>query len=339
MRKIAVFVCIFCFALLSFGFGCNKDNGNTGNVVEIVVDGGGQNAMFNSTKSMVYDKYANPYPYNTLEKLGEEWSKLNPGYKIKVASSSMNNDRETMVPALNQGTAPDILFYLGTTVAEDMNKGWFVELNDYMEQPNKYSKAGEPGSVKWKDIYSQEEYGTTFAPNGKKFTVELEKNAIGIIYNKTLFKAAGVTEEPETFKELMEAQDKIHAYAVSIEKGDNTAADYLTPYYPYYPWYDGCIESALFGEYLEYWDVLNKNGVMDAQEVARAYMTKDENGTRLYSPDGARAVEKARLVKILTKYYPAAFESYYAEQQFVAGNLVMMEATGGTMRKIIDTVR
>ena len=77
---------------------------------------------------------------------------------------------------------------------------------------------------------------------------------------------------------------------------------------------------------------------MDAQEVARAYMTKDENGTRLYSPDGARSVEKARLVKILTKYYPAAFESYYAEQQFVAGNLVMMEATGGTMRKIIDTV-
>lgn len=335
----AVVSAICCVAVIASGVGCKRGGGDvTGPVTEIVVDGGGANAVFNSTKSMMYDKYANPYPYNTLEKLGEEWSKLNPGYKIKVASSSMNNDRETMVPALNQGTAPDILFYLVTTVAEDMNKGWFVELNDYMEKPNKYSKEGEAGSVKWKDIYSEEEYGTTLAPNGKKFTVELEKNAIGIIYNKTIFAAAGITSEPQTFKELMEAQDKINAYAKTIDRADNTAADYLTPYYPYYPWYDGCLESALYGEYLEYWDVLNKNGVMDAQEVARAYMTKDENGTRLYSPDGPRAVEKARLVKVLTKYYPAAFESYYAEQQFTSGNLVMMEAQGGTMRKLIDTV-
>ena len=104
--------------------------GGKGAEVEIVVDGGGQNAHFNSTKSMIYDKYANPYPYNTLEKIGEEWSKAHPGYKIKIASSSLNNDNETMRPALNQGTAPEILFYLGTTIAEDMSKGWFVDLNE-----------------------------------------------------------------------------------------------------------------------------------------------------------------------------------------------------------------
>lgn len=337
MKKIvycalaAVMATSICAAFAGCGSG-------TGNAVEIVVDGGGQNAHFNSSKSMVYDKYANPYPYNTLEKMADEWNKQNPGYKIKIASSSINNDRETMAPALNQKTAPEILFYLGTTLAEDMSKGWFVELNDYLELPNKYSKEGERGSEHWKDIYNAEEYATTFAPNGKKYTAELEQNPIGIIYNKDIFRAAGITEEPKTFKEFMEAQDKVNAYAVSQGKGEATAANYICPYFPYYPWYDTAIESALYGEYLEYYDVLTPDGVVDAQEFARAYMTKDENGTRLYSPDDARAKEKARLTTVLTKYYPANFESYYAEQQFVAGNLAMMEVLGGTVRKVVDSV-
>lgn len=312
--------------------------GGSGNEIVITVDGGGQNAHFNSTKSMVYDKFANPYPYNTLERLGEEWSKANPGYKIKIASASINNDRETMQPALNQKTAPEILFYLGTTIAEDMSKGWFVELNDYMEQPNKYSAAGEPGSERWKDIYSAEEYATTLAPNGVKYTAEVEKCPIGLIYNKTVFAAAGITETPETFADLMEAQDKVNAYAIAQGRSDIASADYLCPYFPTYPWYDSVLESSLYGEYLEYYDVLKQDGFLDAQETARAYMTKDANGTRLYAPNDARAKEKARLMTELTKYYPANFESYYAEQQFTSGNLVMMEVNGGSIRKIVDAV-
>ena len=153
---------------------CGEKEPLPGQTVQIYVDGGGANAHFNSTPSMEYDKYANPYPYNTLEKLAKEWNEQNTGYEIVIARSSLNNDRETMVPALNQGTAPEILFYLGTTIAEDMSKGWFVELNDYMEKPNKYSKEGEKGSVKWKDVYGSEEYATTLAPNGKKYTAEVE---------------------------------------------------------------------------------------------------------------------------------------------------------------------
>lgn len=318
---------------------CGEKEPLPGQTVQIYVDGGGANAHFNSTPSMEYDKYANPYPYNTLEKLAKEWNEQNTGYEIVIARSSLNNDRETMVPALNQGTAPEILFYLGTTIAEDMSKGWCVELNDYMEKPNKYSKEGEKGSVKWKDVYGSEEYATTLAPNGKKYTAEVEINPIGIVYNKTLFAQAGITETPETFYDFMTAQDKVNAYAQSVNRADNVAGDYICPYFPYYPWYDGSVlESSLYGEYLQYYDVLNVDGVIDAQETARAYMTKDSKGTRLYAPNDARAKEKARLVKVMTKYYPANFEGYYAEQQFTAGNLAMMEASGGTIRKIVDAV-
>ncbi len=346
MKKHLIACCFFAFLLLLTacgpkgtlaGQGGSKGTGEGNkNAIEIVVDGGGANAAFNSTVSMDYDKYANPYPYNTLEVLANEWNKEHPGYKIKIASSSMNNDRETMVPALNQGTAPDIIFYLGTTISEDMNKGWFYDLREVLEQPNKYAEEGELGYGKWNEAFG-EGYYNSFAPNGAKYTVDLELSVIGLVYNKTIFKQLGL-KEPKTFDDFMRCQDAIYAYAESIGKADRSAGDYLCPYYPYYPWYDIVLETQLYSEYIDIYDVIYKNGAVNGEEFARAYMKKDAAGNRLYSPEDNRFLEKTRLNKVLTKYYPNNFEAYYAEQQFTSGNLVMMEAQGGTIRKIIDAV-
>ena len=116
------------------GDGGKKDIDLTGRT-ELVIDGGGQNANFNSSSSMIYDPYANPYPYNTLETLADEWNAEHPesAYYFTVAESSINNDRETMVPALNQGTAPEILYYLSTG-SEDLTKNWFVDLTEHFGQ-------------------------------------------------------------------------------------------------------------------------------------------------------------------------------------------------------------
>ena len=102
---------------------------------KLTIDGGGQDLGYNTTASMIYDKYTNPHPYNTLERLVEDWNKANAskfGYYFTVASSSINNDRETMLPMLNAGTAPELIFYLPVTIAEDQNKGWFYDLKDVM---------------------------------------------------------------------------------------------------------------------------------------------------------------------------------------------------------------
>lgn len=318
------------------------EQGDYSQYTRLVIDGGGQNAAYNTTSSLIYDKYTNPYPYNTLERLVEEWNKQHAaeyGYYFDVATSSINNDRETMVPMLNNGTAPEIVYYLPTTIAEDQNKGWFYDLAEVMETPNVYSKEGEAGSVRWRDLYSDDLYETGFSPNGQMFTVLMEQNPIGILYNKDVFKAAGITEEPETYKEFMEAQDKINAYAKTVGRGDNTDdTTYLCPYFYVYPWYDSYLETTLMGDLMDDLDVINENGVLNAEEFVRGFMTKDENGERLYSPDSERMVELYRLIKQTGKYYPANFSSYYATEQFVAGNLVMLEVTGGDIRELIDTV-
>lgn len=347
-KKIARFallaVCVSMVA--SCLFSCviiDDDDKKYEGLVKLTIDAGGQNAQYNTTSSMEYDKYLNPYPYNTLETLVDAWNEANAekyGYYFVVADNSINMDRETMAPMLSNGSAPEILYYLGTTIAEDQNKGWFYDISSAMETPNKYSKDGEAGSVKWKDIYDSTAYATTFAPNGSKYTVEMEQNPIGIIYNKTLFEAAGITEVPVTYKDFMEAQDKLNAYAAKVGRSDpSDDANYICPYFHMYPWYDSYLESTLWASQLEFMDVITVDGRVDAEEYARAYMQKDPvTGERLYSPEDARYVELFRLIKQMTKYYPTNYSSYYAEQQFLVGNLAMLEVTGGSIRELVDTV-
>lgn len=361
-RKLSVLLAIvLCFAFggcTVAGSGKDKDKdvdavdkGDYSQYTKLTIDGGGQNVAYNTTSSLIYDKYTNPYPYNTLERLVEEWNKAHAaeyGYYFDVASSSINNDRETMVPMLNGGTAPEIIYYLQTTIAEDQNKGWFYDLKNVMEQPNKYSKSGEDGSVRWRDLYTDEQYRSFFSPNGQMFTVALEQNPIGILYNKTLFEAAGITKEPETYKEFMEAQDKLNAYAVSVGRGDkNDDSKYICPYNVVYPWYDSFLETSIMGDVMEYMDVIEVDGFINAEEYVRAFMTRDPNAepdasdknkSRLYSPDHDRIAELYRLIKQMCKYYPTNWRSYYSTQQFTVGNLAMLEVTGGDIRELIDTV-
>lgn len=339
MKKIAKMMATTFALCMAFGV-CGTAVGCGGGTTVLVIDAGGQNVHYNSTKSQEYSPF-NKYPYNTLEELVDVWNDANGdkyGYTFRVAESSINNDNGTMGPMLNNGTAPEILYYLPTTIAEDQKKGWFYDLKDVMETPNVYSKAGEAGSVKWKDLYSAEDYNTFFSPDGQLFTVSMEKNPIGIMYNKTLFEAAGITETPTTFKEFMEAQDKINAYAVSVGRGDKTAdTTYIAPFRSVYTWYDLFIESSLMGPMMEYMDVVNVDGVLDAEEFVRGMFVRDADGNSLYSANSEIMQEVYRLIKLTTKYYPANHESYYNEDQFVAGNVAMIEVTGGAIRKLADS--
>ena len=334
-----------CVVAESGGSGSDVESVQKGDYTEytkLTIDAGGQNTTYNTTESLEYDALTNPYPYNTLESLVEDWNKSNAetyGYYFEVAATSINNDRETMLPMLNNGTAPEIIYYLPTTIAEDQSKGYFYDLKEAMEKPNKYSKSDESGSEQWRDLWSAEEYNSFFSPDGQLFTVCMEKNPIGILYNKTVFEAAGITEVPETFKEFMEAQDKVNAYAKTVGRADPLRdSSYLTPFFSKYPWYDSFIESSLWGSKMDVLDVLDKNGMLSAEEFIRGYMKKDGNGDRLFDVVSPIMREAYRLIKLSTKYYPTNFASYYTEQQFIAGNIAMVEVTGGTIRELVDSV-
>ena len=239
--RIIVFVVLVCMLSGTF-FACKKDNPGIGGgelsldenfACTITVDGGGQWANFNTTSSME-ETDSNPYPYNTLETLANEYMALHKNVKIELLTSSYNGARDQILPMLSTKSAPDILFQVPTTLAEDCNKKYYAALDEYLQLPNPYSEKGEKGSEKWGDIYDSSEYKPTV--DGHYYYVALDRSALGIVYNKTFFKANNI-EVPETYSEFLQVIEDIHSADASktpyMANGGNM-------------WMDMTIESAVF---------------------------------------------------------------------------------------------
>ena len=319
MKKCFIIITMLLVAL-SFT-GCSE-KGSDGIVIH--VDGGGANGNFNTTPSMEKSP-ENPNPYNTLEVLAEEYMKLHPDVKIVINRNSLNSDRESIVSLLSAEEAPDLLYMISPDELSDAQNKWIVDLTDYLEQGNPYCKEGEAGYTKWKELYNEKELLSTQASDGKYYKVCLEKIPIGILYNKDLFEAAGVTKTPDTFGELLAVQKLL---------SDNTG---VIPYFPIYTWYDIVLEVSIFSKLFDQYDTINQNGFISKEEIAKAYT----NGLWGISSNPTTEAEKMykeyfKLMKEKTKYYPKAWESYEALDEFLKGNVAMIEATGGYMAQVAN---
>lgn len=328
MKKITSFIlAATCLTSMMTGLSACKGKED----IVIYVDGGGGNGNFNTTVSM--DKTPeNPYPYNTLEKLAEEYMASHPDVTIVINKQSLNGDRESITSLLAAEEAPHLLYMISPDILSDARNGWIVELTDYLEQPNEYCAPGTLGSEKWVDIYNEKEFlATTRNTAGKCYNVCLEKIPIGILYNKDMFEAAGLVDEagnivtPDTFGDLLEYQKTIYE---SLGKN---------PYFPIYTWYDIVLEVSVFADLFEQWDTVEANGFISTEEIVKAY----NEGTWGISSTPTTEAEKRyreyiKLLKKKTEYYPEAWSSYDALEEFLKGNVAMIEATGGYMAQVAN---
>ena len=160
----------------------------------IVVDGGGDQQNFNSTKSMEKSD-ANPYPYNELELLIEEYNKLHTDVEVQLLPASKTTDRDALVALMTAGEAPDIIYQnMGVYKNTDIGTDWFVPLNDYFEQPNPY----EEGNERWADLFNPVWLEVTRSSNGNYYFCPIDATPIGLIYNMDLLEQAGIEKIPET---------------------------------------------------------------------------------------------------------------------------------------------
>ena len=291
---------------LSLGFfGCGANGGK----ITIVVDGGGAFAGYNSSISMEVSE-ANPYPYNTLEVLAQEYMEQHSNINIEINRASFDGARDSLVPLLTQKLAPDIIYQNGIVATEDLGKDFYVVLDDYLESPNPYVE----GNEKWKDIYNSEEFAATRVSDGHYYFVGIDRVVNGMYYNKTLFEQAGITEEPETFKEFMDVLAKLNGKAIPYLSGINN--------------YDLYLEGNLFNSYLDAVDVLNPNGIVDYEELARAVKLG------IFDADKQIYTDYLTILKEKTKYYPDGFEGYDVFQNFISGKVGIIEVNGPLMMQI-----
>ncbi|SFL14852.1 raffinose/stachyose/melibiose transport system substrate-binding protein [Paenibacillus sp. 1_12] len=127
-----------------------------------------------------------------LGKLVAEYEKANPGVKIQIDTVGGGTDYgAALLAKFNSGDKPDIF-----------NNGGFSDLDKYIEHLEDLSD--QP----WvKDLVTVAKEPMT--KDGKLYGQPLNLEGYGFVYNKDLFKQAGITELPKTLSQLEAAAQKL----------------------------------------------------------------------------------------------------------------------------------
>jgi len=145
------------------------------------------------------DRWDPPQAMLEMEKAYEE---AHPDVDLEFIENLPQGYDEWLVTQMSGGTAPEIVWYQRGFIARDYEKGWFVNLDPYLDQPNSYIE----GNQKWKDAFQGPVIASGTAPDGHIYMITGDLVGTGVFYNKTMFEAAGITAVPETWTEFEEVQ-------------------------------------------------------------------------------------------------------------------------------------
>jgi multiple sugar transport system substrate-binding protein len=117
-----------------------------------------------------------------LTKLVKQWNAANPDIQVKpVFYGSADHALTKVEAAIASGVYPDIAYLYGSWAANIATSPKLLTLNDYIHNDPTFN---------WDDFWPAERYAATV--NGKIIGVPALVDNLAIVYNKTLFDAAGL---------------------------------------------------------------------------------------------------------------------------------------------------
>lgn len=142
---------------------------------------------------------------DTLKKLAEEATAAHidgKNIRVEVQAIPWDNYYETFMTAYTTGSSPDIACQASTAPAQYNDLGVVMDLSPILEEwktenPELYDEIGENAI-----LFEQDS-------DGKQIGIPFAIDGAGLIYNKDVFEAAGITELPANYDELTEAAAKI----------------------------------------------------------------------------------------------------------------------------------
>ena len=133
----------------------------------------------------------------------------------RVEFVSVPGVREYLVTQLSSGNAPDIVMVNVEDVWVDVQKGWYVALDPYLEAPNPFIREkgnpSLPGYEQWWDMFKYQAISRgKAAPDNLNYCISFDMVETGIFYNKDIFREVGV-EPPETWDDWLLSMEKVKA--------------------------------------------------------------------------------------------------------------------------------
>jgi multiple sugar transport system substrate-binding protein len=122
------------------------------------------------------------YEYNTLNALVKQYEGLHPNVHIDVRYVNSDFALQRATVALQGGKQPDISYQYGTNMAQLAGAPKLVDLSDKVTA----------GGYDWNDFFPGERAAATV--DGRVLGVPALVDNLAVVYNKDLFKSAGVPE-------------------------------------------------------------------------------------------------------------------------------------------------
>jgi raffinose/stachyose/melibiose transport system substrate-binding protein len=247
-------------------------------------------------------------PLVGLNIVADEFEKLFPDTRIEFANVP-SGQREWLVTQLSAGQAPDIFNVNVEDVWQDVQKGWYVPLDRWLEQPNPFVKPGEPGSRQWWDQFKYQHISRgKAAPDGNMYCISYDMVETGIFYNKNLFRKYGFTE-PTDWDQFTAIEQKLKDEGYTpLLINDEQLAD----------WGVDLLFDQLYYSLHELTDL--KTDPKRAAYLTN-YLDWDElcflHTKGFFTEDDPRWVELWRLLKQWRKYMPADMRSADMTRQFM----------------------
>jgi raffinose/stachyose/melibiose transport system substrate-binding protein len=160
-----------------------------------------------------------------LAEVAKEYERLFPD--TKIVFDEVPSAREWLVTQLVGEQAPDIMNINVEDVWQDVQKGWYVPLDEYLEAPNPFVPTGSVGSEQWWDQFKYQAISRgKAAPDGQMYCITLDMIETGIFYNRDIFRKVGV-RPPQSWSEFIELQARIQkAGYIPMLVDQNALADW-----------------------------------------------------------------------------------------------------------------
>jgi ABC-type glycerol-3-phosphate transport system substrate-binding protein len=152
-------------------------------------------------------------PLKGLSNVIRDFEARFPDTRIEVLT--VPGVREYLVTQLSSGQAPDIINVNVEDVWVDVQKGWYVPLDPFLDGPNEFIREkgdpATPGYDHWWDMFKYQAISRgKAAPDGLNYCLSYDMVETGIFYNKKIFREVGV-DVPKNWDEFIDVMKKIKA--------------------------------------------------------------------------------------------------------------------------------
>ena len=218
----------------------------------------------------IYAPESNPASKAAFEQLLSSYKEANPDVEVDL------------IPYMG-GSQSDYYAWLTTRIAagDEPDVGWshwydrnarserWLPLNEYLEGPNEYIPAGQPGHDRWMDIFDEGVMAQIRHGNGNWYQLNTNWVETGLYLNEDILTSRGLPVEWNNWSEFVDTCKALRADGIQ-PLGVFSSVGWST-----YQWLDTVLISAAFQDSLEKWQLPEySNPFMTARQLTLEEISK-----------------------------------------------------------------